>query len=130
MKAFLLVCLVVLFSCERSNNNQEECSIQGFNELKRIKLSCKQKLVIHSVDFANGVTRNLIEGSIQLNKVDYPFSIMMDSLEVIKFNAPEFNESMSNYNCNIKKVGKSLFEIEWKKGVNRIFLRKKITLTH
>lgn len=124
-----LVLLLVLFSfgCEHKVNQKEIISIQGFNRLKSKEISCKKPLTISAVEFSNGFSYKLVQGSIKLNKKIYPFTILVDSIKVIQQKFPLDELDSTDYGCTIKYPSKNAIEIEWTKEERRLFLRKKLS---
>jgi len=124
-----LVLLLVLFSfgCEQKVNRTELISIQGFNRLTSREISCKKPLVISAVEFSNGLSYKLIQGTIRLNKKVHPFTILVDSTKVIEQKFPITEIDSTNYSCKIKYPSKNSIEIEWTKKGRRLFLRKKLS---
>lgn len=124
-----LVLLLVLFSfgCEQKVNRNELISIQGFTCLKTKGISCQKPLVISTVEFSNGLSYKLIQGSIRLNKKTHSFTILADSTQVIEQKFPLAHIDSADYTCTLKYPNKNSIEIEWTKGGRRLFLKKKLS---
>ena len=123
----LLFLLAFTFGCEQNLRRDDSCSLQGFNHLSSKRISCKNDLVISTVEFSNGISRKLIQGSIKLKNQKYPFTIVVDSTTVVQHVFPLKEMDTSNYDCTIKYVSSNKIEIQWKKENNRLFLRKEFT---
>lgn len=123
-----LALLLILFSfgCEQKVNRKEMISIQGFSRLKSKELSCKKPLVISAVEFSNGFSYKLIQGSIKLNKQVHNFTILTDSTMVVEHRFPIIHLDSTEYSCSINYPSKSCIEIEWTKQGRRLFLRKNL----
>lgn len=123
----VLLLLFFSFGCEQKGNRTELISIQGFNRLKLKEISCKKPLVISKVEFSNGFSYNLIQGSIKLNKKIYPFTILADSTKVIEQKFPLVDIDSTDYSCTITYPSKNCIEIEWIKKGRRLFIKKKLS---
>jgi len=123
-----LLILLALFSfgCENNLGKKESCSIQGFSRLKSKNISCSEPLILRDVEFSNGSTYKLIQGTISLNKQKYIFSILSDATEVIKHNFPLTGIDSSAYLCSLKFLQSKRIEIEWRNGVKRLYLKKSL----
>jgi len=108
----------------------ETCSIQGFNELKQKNISCEEKLSANRVDFSNGISRNLIQGEISVNNVDYQFSLVLDSFTVVDYTFDFIATDSSDFLCSFKKIKSNIYQIEWINKNKRVFLRKEVILEH
>ena len=124
---FALLLVLISFCCEQSVNRKEIISIQGFNRLISKEISCKKRLVMSTVEFSNGSSYKLIQGSIRLNKKTYPFTILADSTKVIEQKFPLVDIDSTDYSCTLKYPNKNCIEIEWIQEGRRLFLKKKLS---
>lgn len=122
--------LVLVVGCERSERLKEGCSIQGFNQLGGLDVSCDKKLMVNTVDFSNGVTRKIIQGNIEINKKDYSFDVLLDSGGVVNYVFDFVDTDSADFICSIKKINSKCIELEWSSKRKRVFLRKEITSMH
>ena len=122
--------LVFVFGCERNEQLKESCSIQGFNQSGVIDISCNKKLMANTVDFSNGVTRRIIQGNIEINKVDNPFDVLLDSDRVINYVFDFIDNDSSDFICSYRKINSKCIELEWNSKRKRVFLRKEVTSMH
>ncbi len=126
MRIFLFLGLFT-FGCEQNGIRKDSCSIQGFNQLNNKNITCQDALVISTADFSNGISYQFIQGKIKLKKKKYPFTVVVDSLQVVQYTFPLIEFDSSDYTCNIKYTSNKMIEIQWVNGKNRLFLRKEIT---
>ena len=56
-----------------------------------------------------------------------PFTVVVDSLQVVQYTFPLIEFDSSDYTCNIKYTSNKMIEIQWVNVKNRLFLRKEIT---
>ena len=116
-----------LFGCEQNSVRKDTCTIQGFNQLSTKNIVCKDALVISTADFSNGISCQFIQGKIKLKNKKYPFTVVIDSLQVVRHTFPLKEFDSSDYTCSIKYTSSKMIEIQWISGENRLFLRKGIT---
>lgn len=95
--------------------------------MKKKSISCNEKFIFSEIDFANGITRNIIQGKLDINDSLYSFNMILDSNNVIDYVFPFLDKDSINYNCSFKIVNRNVIELEWKKGNRRLFLSKPFT---
>ena len=70
---------------------------------------------------------NLFREKLNSRKKKYPFTVVVDSLQVVQYTFPLIEFDSSDYTCNIKYTSNKMIEIQWVNVKNRLFLRKEIT---
>ena len=121
---FLFLLLFFAFACEEINTRKETCSLQGFNSLKSKCISCTSPLDVQQINFSTGSAFQIIRGNVKLNNKAYPFSVLLDSLIVIKHKFPLSEIDSGNYQCNVQLKDKQFVQIIWSKGNRRLFIKK------
>lgn len=120
----LLFLIAFTFGCEQNIAKKETCSLQGFHDLKSKRISCEDNLVVSTVEFSNGISRKLVQGTVKLNSKKYPFTLVLYSTEVVQHTFPFVELDSAKYKCTIQYISSKMIEIEWKTQENRLFLRK------
>lgn len=123
--AFLFVFFA--YGCEQKLTENESCSLQGLHFLVSKNLSCKSDLKISNVLFSTGSTYHLIQGEVNLNQEDYPFSILVDSTTILEHTFPLSLLDSNVYDCKVNYSKSNFIEIEWTRNGNRLALKKKAT---
>ena len=85
-----------------------------------------KSLKVSTVEFSNGNSYKLIQGAIKLNKKNYPFTILADSITVMENTFPLVDLDSCKYNCTLRYSATKFIEIEWTRKGNRLFLRKRL----
>lgn len=98
--------------------------------MKQKNISCEEKLLANRVDFSNGISRQLIQGEITVNGIDYPFNLILDSLTVVDYTFDFIATDSSDFLCSFKKIESNIYQIEWINKNKRVFLRKEVILEH
>lgn len=126
----LIFSILFLYSCENNLSLKKSCSLQGFYELKKKSISCKENLTISKVDFSNGIARDIIQGKVLINDSNYSFNVIVDSSKVIDYVFDFLDKDSIDYYCTYKVNKSNILELEWKKDNRRFFIRKKATSVH
>lgn len=123
----LIFLLIFSFGCEPNLTQKETCSLQGFYHIKFKKITCKDALIVSTVEFSNGISRKLIQGKIKLDKKIYPFTLLINSTSVERHTFPFRSIDSTEFECRLKYISlKSSIEIEWENKEKRVFLRKQL----
>lgn len=126
----LIFSIFFLCSCENNLSLKKSCSFQGFNELKKKSISCKENLSISKVDFSNGTARDIVQGKVLINDSTYSFNVIVDSNKVVDYIFPFLDKDSIDYYCVYKMNRTNIVELEWKKSNRRLFIRKKAISVH
>lgn len=98
--------------------------------MKLKNISCKEKLTISKVNFSNGISRDIVQGNVNINNSSYSFSVIVDSNNVVDYVFPFLDKDSIEYYCTYKMNKVDIIELEWKKDNRRLFISKSSTSEH
>jgi hypothetical protein len=129
--------LLLLANCETQVSDQKPIfSCQGFADEFKLKSVRVEEAKLDSVQLASGSFMYSITGNVSASGADYPFALHYNSNPFLLEQEPVLSvpplvfDTDQNTDCSLEQNQNGLIEITWISGIQRIFVRSRISGAH